>query len=166
MAIFPVRLFGDPCLREKSQSIAEVDKRIRIFSVDMAKTMYDYKGVGLAAPQVGVLKQIITVDMGQDNYSVFVNPVIKEHSKATETDEEGCLSVPDVHVPINRYAKVVVEALDLKGRKIVIEADEQLARVLQHEIDHLNGLSILDKTDSKSRQKAISEFMENHQHEA
>lgn len=166
MAIFPVRLFGDPVLRETSQPILELDKRIQILSADMAQTMYKGAGIGLAAPQIGVLKQIITIDMDQDNYVVYINPVIKESSRSTETEEEGCLCVPHIRVPVTRARKVVVEALDLQGRPVTVEADDLLARVLQHEIDHLRGQSILDRTDAKSRQQAIREFMENHQQEA
>jgi len=166
VAIFPVRLFGDPVLRETSQPILELDKRIQILSADMAQTMYKGAGIGLAAPQIGVLKQIITIDMDQDNYVVYINPVIKESSRSTETEEEGCLCVPHIRVPVTRARKVVVEALDLQGRPVTVEADDLLARVLQHEIDHLRGQSILDRTDAKSRQQAIREFMENHQQEA
>lgn len=166
MAIFPVRLFGDPVLRETSQPILELDKRIQILSADMAQTMYKGAGIGLAAPQIGVLKQIITIDMDQENYVVYINPVIKESSRSTETEEEGCLCVPHVRVPVTRARKVVVDALDLQGRPVTVEANDLLARVLQHEIDHLRGQSILDRTDAKSRQQAIREFMENHQQEA
>lgn len=166
MAIFPVRLFGDPVLRENSQPVQEVDKRIRTFSADMAETMYKCAGVGLAAVQVGVLKQIITIDMDADNYVVYINPEIQERSRAAETDEEGCLCVPHVQVPVTRAKKIVVKALDLQGRPLIIEADDLLARILQHEIDHLHGKTILDRTDDKSRRRAVREFLENDQKEA
>ncbi len=166
MAIFPVRIFGDPVLREKSLAVADLDKGIKVLSADMAETMYKSGGVGLAAPQVGILKQVITVDMGDDNYVVYLNPVIRERSRSSEVEDEGCLCLPSIHVPVNRAKKVVVEALDLKGRPVTIEAEDYLARVLQHEIDHLQGYTILEKTDAKSRQRAIREFMEKQRQEA
>ena len=161
MAVYPVRLFGDPVLREKSHQVDDLNKEIRALAVSMAETMHDASGVGLAAPQIGVLKQVIVIDMNEEGFVVYVNPVIKEMSKETETDEEGCLCLPDIRVPVKRPKRVVVEALDLKGRKVEIEADELLARILQHEIDHLRGHTILDRTDSEMRQKALREFMEN-----
>ncbi|MDP1808031.1 MAG: peptide deformylase [Actinomycetota bacterium] len=166
MAIFPVRLFGDPVLREKSHPVRELDKRIQVLSADMAQTMYKCAGVGLAAPQIGVLKQIITIDMDQDNYVVYLNPEIKESSRSEETEEEGCLCVPHIRVPVTRARKVIVKALDLQGRPLIIEAEDLLARILQHEIDHLHGQTILDKTDAKSRRRAVREFMENGRQEA
>src|SRR3990172_8878260 len=124
MAIFPVRLFGDPVLREKSNPIVELDRQIKTLSADMAQTMYEGAGIGLAAPQIGVLKQIITIDMGHDNYVVYINPVIKHVSNSKETDEEGCLCLPNIRVPIARPTKIVVDALDLQARAVTIEANE------------------------------------------
>jgi len=160
MAIFPIRIFGDPVLREKSLRVQEIDKKIKALSVDMAETMYKDAGIGLAAPQIGVLKQVIILDMGKDGYVVYVNPRIKEASRSKKTEEEGCLCLPNIQVPVSRSKKVIVEALDLQGRPVVIEADDLLARALQHEIDHLEGITILQKTDPQSKQTALREFME------
>jgi peptide deformylase len=159
MAIFPVRIFGDPILREKSYKIERIDLEVKELSRNMAQTMYEAAGIGLAAPQIGVLKSLIVVDMGGDNFVVYVNPMITERSKAQEVDDEGCLCLPGINVPVKRAQRVVVEARDLKGRPVKIEADDLLARILQHEIDHLEGHTILDRTDPKTRQKAVRKFL-------
>lgn len=160
MAVFPVRLFGDPVLRENALEVIKVNGDVKALAGNMAQTMYTGAGIGLAAPQIGVLKQVIVIDMGGDNFVVYLNPRIREHSKKGEVDDEGCLCLPEIRVPVRRYTRVVVDALDLKGRPVEIEADDLLARVLQHEIDHLLGKTILDKTDKKSRKQAIHEFMD------
>ena len=159
MAVFPVRFFGDPVLREKSEPVEELDGKIRVLSGNMAETMYKARGVGLAAPQIGVLKQVIVIDMGDDEFVAYINPLIIESSRSKDTEEEGCLCLPDIRVPVTRHKRVVVEALDLQGRPVTVEADEMLARILQHEIDHLDGKTILDTTDRKSREAALREFM-------
>lgn len=166
MAVLPIRIFGDPVLREKSAKVETIDKNLKAFSHDMAETMYNACGVGLAAPQIGVLKQVIVIDMGNEDFVVYINPRLVEASKSSETDDEGCLCMPDIRVPVSRSTRVVVDALDLLGRPVQIEAEDILARALQHEIDHLQGFTILDKTDLKSKRRAISEFMEKNSDEA
>jgi peptide deformylase len=165
MAIFPVRMFGDPILKEKTRKIDRIDAEIKELSRNMAETMREASGVGLAAPQIGVLKRLIVIDMSDKNFVVYVNPTIKERSKAEEVDDEGCLCLPGILVPVKRAQKVVVEARDLQGRRLTIEADDLLARILQHEIDHLEGHIILDKTDPQSRRKAVREFLTGHREE-
>ncbi|HEB12673.1 MAG TPA: peptide deformylase [Actinobacteria bacterium] len=166
MAIFPVKFFGDPVLREKSNIVEKISEDVRVLSTNMANTMYDACGIGLAAPQIGILRQVVVIDMDKNNYVVYINPTIVEISKSTEIEDEGCLCVPNISVPVKRAKSVVVKALDLKGRALDIEADDLLARILQHEIDHLNGLTILDRTDDKARKSAIQEFLEPKQQEA
>lgn len=160
MAIFPVRFFGDPVIKEKSLKVIELGNEVSILSRNMAETMYESQGIGLAAPQIGVLKQVIVIDMDDDGFVAYVNPKVVEYSKAQDVDDEGCLCLPDVRVPVKRSRKVVVRALDLKGREVEIEAEDMLARILQHEIDHLDGLTILERTDTGERRRAIQEFME------
>ncbi len=162
MAIFPVRIFGDPVIKEKSLRVIKLDKEVSTLSRNMADTMCEYKGVGLAAPQIGVLKQIIVINMDNEGFVAYVNPEIVEYSGPEEADEEGCLCLPDIQVLVKRSKNVVVKALDLVGREVELEAEDMLARILQHEIDHLNGLTILDRTDSAERRRAIGEFMERH----
>ena len=166
MPIFPVRLFGDPVLREKSKIIEDISDDVRVLATNMANTMYNACGIGLAAPQIGILRQIVIVDMDKDSFVVYINPTIAEISKGTEIEDEGCLCVPDISVPVKRAKRIVVKALDLKGRSLSIEANDLLARILQHEIDHLNGLTILDRTDEKARKNAIQEFLNPEQQEA
>jgi len=126
---------------------------------NMAETMTEGHGIGLAAVQIGILKQLIVISMDNQGFVAYVNPEIVERSTAEELDDEGCLCIPDVQVPIKRAQKVVVKAQDLKGRPVELEADDMLARVLQHEIDHLSGMTILDRTDKEERRRAIREFM-------
>ncbi len=160
MAVYPVRLFGDPILREKSIEVKGIDREIKVLARNMAHTMNEAYGVGLAAPQIGVLKQLIVIDMDEDGFAVYINPVIKERSKEETTEDEGCLCLPEIRVPVTRSEKVIVEALDMQGRTVVIEAGELLSRIFQHELDHLAGHTILDRTEPAARQIAIREFME------
>ena len=136
-------------LEEKSikdllwEEVDKIDDDIRILIRDMFETMYASDGVGLAAPQVGVSKRIAVVDVGQGP-QVFINPkIVRKEGK--EFFEEGCLSVPGVYLKLKRAKKVTVEALDKEGNKFRVEADGLLARCLQQEIDHLNGILILDR---------------------
>ncbi len=166
MALLTVKTFGDPILKERSKKVETIDMNIKTLSSGLAHTMYKYRGIGLAAPQIGVLKQVIVIDMDEENYVIYVNPVIDEVSKKTDVEEEGCLCLPGIQVPVRRSKNVVVSALDLKGRPVQIEAGDFLARILQHEIDHLAGLSIIDRTDQENRRRAIQEFMEAQDQEA
>lgn len=143
MAIRVIRKDGDEVLRKKSKAVDEVNDKIRLLLKDMADTLYKHNGVGLAAPQVGILKRVVVVDAG-DGLVELVNPVIR-----TETGEqvcvEGCLSVPGVWGEIVRPSHIVVEALDGNGNKFVIEGEGLLAEALSHEIDHLDGILFKDK---------------------
>ncbi|HLS90290.1 MAG TPA: peptide deformylase [Limnochordia bacterium] len=143
MAVLPLRFEGDPVLRAKARPVAKVTKRIQKLLKDMEETMYAADGVGLAAPQVGVLERLIVVDAGEGPIHI-VNPVL-EKGEGTDIDREGCLSIPGVYGYVERYARVVVSGLDPKGKPIRIDGDGLLARVLQHEIDHLDGILFIDK---------------------
>jgi peptide deformylase len=160
MAVLPIRVWGDPILKEKSLLISQLNKRVKDLAANMAETMFKAPGVGLAAPQVGVAKQIIVVRVGENKYTALVNPKIVSASKETVVEEEGCLSVPDVKVPVERHLSVKLEALDLKGETVVIEANELLARVFQHEIDHLQGLTIVDRTTSTERHRVFESILQ------
>lgn len=154
-----IRIFGDPILREKAKPVERVDKNVVNLARSMLETMREEKGVGLAAVQVGFLERIFVCDPG-DNPLVLINPEIIEVSKEKEVVEEGCLSLPRVTVNIARPKKVKVKALDLKGRVQIIEAEDLLARIIQHEIDHLNGNLILDRASKEERRKALMELSE------
>jgi peptide deformylase len=139
-----IHLLGSPVLRERSADVAAVDEGVRAFITDLFDTMRASKGVGLAANQVGVATRVCVVETDEQHRYALVNPVIVERD-GTVKDEEGCLSIPDIYGDVERSARVVVEALDENGKKQRIEATELLARAIQHEIDHLDGIMFLDR---------------------
>ena len=145
MAIRVVREDGDEILRKKSKVVEEVNDKIRQILDDMVETMHKYNGVGLAAPQIGLLKRLIVIDLYDDKGSIkLVNPeIIKE--KGEQEVEEGCLSFPNKYGKIVRPAQVTVLALDENGKEVKINAKGLLAQALSHEIDHLNGILFVDK---------------------
>lgn len=135
----------DPILRKKSREIDEIDDRIHTLLDDMIETMYDAEGVGLAAPQVGVLKRAIVIDIGEGLIEM-INPVIIE-ANGEQLESEGCLSVPGVVAKVTRPSHVVVEGLDREGKKIEVEGAGLLAKALCHEVDHLDGILFIDKAN-------------------
>jgi len=160
MAVLKIRKFGDLILKEKCIQIANIDYELEELVKNMAKTMYEAPGIGLAAPQVGVLKQLFICDIG-DGLQVYVNPKILA-IEGEDMDEEGCLSVPGINVPVKRAKKIKVVALNMNKKKVTFVANNLLlARAIQHEIDHLHGIIILDRTDSENRRRALSELNEN-----
>lgn len=147
VAILNIRTVGDPVLRSKTKKVSKITDRTRELLDNMAETMYDAPGIGLAAPQVGILQQIVVIDVEEGNGLIeLINPEIVSVSEEKVIFEEGCLSVPDKTGDVIRPKKVVVKALDRDGEKIEIEADNLLARAIQHEVDHLNGVLFIDKT--------------------
>lgn len=143
MAIRFIREDGDEVLRKKSKEVEVIDDRIKTLLSDMAETMYVANGVGLAAPQVGVLKRVVVIDVGEGLLEL-INPVIVNQD-GEQVDVEGCLSIPGVAGEVKRPAKVLVEALNPDGEKITVEGQELLAVALCHEIDHLDGVLFTDK---------------------
>ncbi len=134
----------DDVLRKKSKIVEKIDERTKTLIDDMIETMYHADGVGLAAPQVGILKRVIVVDVGEGVH-VLVNPeLIKQAGEAT--DYEGCLSVPGIKGQVTRPAEITVEGLNRDGKKIRMKASGLLARAICHEIDHLDGILFVDKT--------------------
>jgi peptide deformylase len=149
-----------PVLRGKAAEVdTEKDHDLRDLVRAMAETMYEENGIGLAAPQVGVDKRVIVFDV-DDRLAALCNPVIIEASDETAVDEEGCLSVPGVTVPIARSTRVVCAGQTVEGRDISVEATELLARVIQHEIDHLDGVLILDRAPAEIRKSIIKAYNE------
>lgn len=144
MAIREIRKKGDEILRKKSKPVREINDRINELIDDMLDTMYDADGVGLAAPQVGVLKRICVIDVGEGPI-VLINPEKVEESKEQVQAVEGCLSIPGVYGEVKRPVRVVVKALDRKGEPFTVEGTGMLARALCHEIDHLDGILFEDK---------------------
>lgn len=152
-----IRKFGDPVLREPARDIEEVTDLHRRLAADMLETMRIAPGVGLAGPQVGVLERIFVWEVG-DRHGAVINPVITERSEETFSDDEGCLSIPGVFFPVERSLTVTVEGLDETGDPIKIEAEEFLARVFQHEIDHLDGVLFIDRLTEELRREALTEI--------
>ncbi|RMC97005.1 peptide deformylase [Clostridium autoethanogenum] len=147
MALRTVRKYGDSILRKKSRKVEEINERIHVLLDDMEETLYEEDGVGLAAPQVGVLKRVIVIDVGEGILKL-VNPEVT-YSEGKAVDIEGCLSIPGSEGEVERPKKVKVKALNEKGEEIVIEGEDLLARALCHEIDHLNGILFIDKIIKK-----------------
>lgn len=143
MSVLEIRKAGEKVLKEKSLPAAKIDRKIKQLLDDMVKTMYAADGVGLAAPQVGVSLRIVVIDVG-DGLIELINPIITE-TEGLESGTEGCLSVPGVYGDVERFAKVTVEALDRAGKKIQISGSGLLARALQHEIDHLEGVLFIER---------------------
>ena len=146
MAIRNIRTYGDEILTKRAKEVEEIDERTKELIEDMIETLHKNNGVGLAAPQVGVLKRIIVIDIYEEGTDVFVliNPEIIK-TKGEQTVEEGCLSFPNQFAKILRPAEVTVKALDKDGKKVKLVGKDLLAQVLSHEIDHLNGELFIDK---------------------
>ncbi|MGH9163922.1 MAG: peptide deformylase, partial [Acidimicrobiales bacterium] len=147
---------GDPVLRQPTTPVANIDGSLVRLVDDMIETMYDAPGVGLAANQVGVQKRVFVWDIG-DGPGVAVNASLAGHD-GEWTYDEGCLSVPGLYWPIIRPQQVVLTALDLDGHEFVVEADEMLARVFLHEVDHLDGHLLLERLDADQRKEALREL--------
>ena len=159
MAIFPIRTFGDPVLRVRTERVEVFDGALRRLADDMIETMYDAPGVGLAAPQIGVSKRICVFDAG-DGPKVLVNPEIVETSGTWEFDE-GCLSVPGHFWAIERPAYARAVGQDLDGAPVEYAGEELLGRVLQHETDHLNGMLLIERLDRPTRKAALRDLRNN-----
>ncbi|GAB3629559.1 Peptide deformylase 1 [Pandoraea terrae] len=163
MALLNILQYPDPRLHKVAKPVAEVDDRIRKLVADMAETMYDAPGIGLAATQVDVHEQVIVMDLSEtrDELRVFINPEILWRSDEQKTYEEGCLSVPGVYDEVQRAERVRVRALDEKGERFEIDADDLLAVCIQHEMDHLKGrvfveyLSPLKRNRIKQKMKKL-----------
>jgi peptide deformylase len=150
----------NPALRQRAYDVDPAsDRSLRSLVRSMAKTMYDAPGVGLAATQVGVHKRVVVFDL-EEGLIAMCNPQIVERSDELETDEEGCLSLPGITVPVSRAARCVCEATDLKGEAFKIAAEGMLARVLQHEVDHLDGVLIIDRATPEDRLAAVRRYRE------
>lgn len=145
MAIRNLRYEGDEILKKRSREVEVIDDKIKELAKDMMETMHKWDGLGLAGPQVGVLKRIIVIDLYEDGMQfTLINPVIVKE-KGTQEVEEGCLSFPNKFGKVERPKEVVVEALDIDGNKVKLKAKDLLAQALCHEIDHLNGILFTEK---------------------
>ena len=154
-----IRMFGDPVLKTRASPAESFDGSLSNLAEDMLATMREHEGVGLAANQVGRLKRILVAALEEDEF-VLVNPVVEEAAETTEKELEGCLSIPGIQVEVERPTAITVSGQDASGSPLKIEASGLLARILQHEIDHLDGVLILDRTDRESRKAAMREMRE------
>ena len=160
-ALAQVRQFGDPVLKAKAVPVERFDDQLRAEVARMAGIMGDAIGVGLAATQLGVMHRVLIYKVGEDGLlAALVNPELEWAGEAAEEAEEGCLSLPGVHVDVERPVRVRVRARDEHGDKLVIEASGLEARVIQHEMDHLDGVLILDRIPRGARKEAMRELRE------
>jgi peptide deformylase len=154
-----MRTFGDPVLKTRAAPVEDFDDALERLAEEMLATMREQEGVGLAANQVGRLKRILVAAVEDDEY-VLVNPVIEEASETTTSGPEGCLSIPGIQVVVERPTVIKISGRDVSGEPIKIEVEGLLARIFQHEVDHLDGVLILDRTDRASRKAAMREWRE------
>jgi peptide deformylase len=155
MAVRPVRIYGDPVLRQKALEVVGVDGTVRELIADMRETMHAYHGVGLAGNQVGVLQRVLVVEVPLADETraeyALINPVLDRRDGA-ESGEEGCLSIPGIYEDVRRSQRVRVRALDEHGKPVEFIAEGYLARALQHEVDHLDGVLFVDRLSPLKRQ--------------
>lgn len=163
-APYAIRFFGDPVLKTVCTDVESIDSTTIKLAADMMTTMYNAPGVGLAANQVGMRKRIFTYDAG-DGPNTIVNPTIVEALGEWAYDE-GCLSVPGLNFNIVRPKTVTLHGLDLDGNELIIKADEFLARIFQHEVDHLNGFLLLDRLDADQKKRALKTLRDRQLREA
>jgi peptide deformylase len=154
-----IRTFGDPVLKSRATPVKDFDESLEHLAEEMMRVMREAEGVGLAANQIGRLKRIFVAAHEDEEYAI-VNPVIEERSEITEKDIEGCLSIPETRVEVERPTVVTVSGQGPSGEPVRVEAEGLLARIFQHEIDHLDGVLILDRTDRESRKNAMREMRE------
>jgi peptide deformylase len=155
--LLPIRVFGDPVLKEDSRGVETFDDALKDLAANMLVTMYDAPGVGLAGPQIGRAIRLIVWDDGENGPQAMANPVLSGH-EGEQTEEEGCLSVPGLYFPVQRALRVRADGHDLEGNPMTVEGEGLLARILQHETDHVEGTLILDRLSKEDRAKAMAEI--------
>lgn len=156
LALSQIRQYGDPALRLVAHDVENFDDDLRRLVERMTLLMHEAQGVGLAATQVGVLRRILVFTATGEETRALVNPAVVDRTKETAFDEEGCLSLQGVRVPVERALGLTIEGKDENGDDVRYELDEYEARVVQHEIDHLDGVLIIDRTDDEHRKAALS----------
>jgi peptide deformylase len=157
VAVLRIRTFGDPVLRQRTAEAGSVGELHRTLAIDMIDTMREAPGVGLAGPQVGVLERMFVWEVEGEQGGV-VNPVIVGRSDEIVTEEEGCLSLPGLYYPVQRSVHVVVQGIDQEGATVRLDTDGLLARVCQHEIDHLDGILFIDRLPDELRKDALTKL--------
>jgi peptide deformylase len=162
MAIRPILIIPDKRLRTVADEIGDIDDEIKTLAKDMLDTMYDAPGIGLAAPQIGVLKRIVVMDLAKDDEKpdpiVMINPEILKFGEETVVTEEGCLSIPELYYEVERPSTVTVRYTDLDGKEVTRDAGDRLAICVQHELDHLDGVLYIDYLSRLKRERVIKKF--------
>lgn len=156
LALAQIRQYGDPALRLVAHEVEDFDDDLRRLVERMTVLMHEAQGVGLAATQVGVLRRLFVFEPAEDGPRAVVNPVVVERNDETATDDEGCLSLQGVRVPVARSVELTIEGKDENGEDVRYELDAYGARVVQHELDHLDGVLIIDRTDDEHRKEALA----------
>lgn len=170
MAIREIRILGDPVLREPAQEVVDLHEDVKVLVNDMLETMYHAEGIGLAAPQVGISTRVIVVDLrGADEDTVglvaLVNPRVVESSRKKDRAPEGCLSIPGMEEVVERPSSVTVEGLDPDGEPVSMAVSGLLARALQHEIDHLDGVLFIDRVSPLKRRMLLRKWQKSREEE-
>lgn len=171
MAVRRILLLGEKDLRVPGVEVEAFDDELRALVEDMLETMYYAEGIGLAAPQIGISRRVCVLDLQNEDEPeagrwVFVNPVVVESSKEEEKASEGCLSIPEMEDVVTRSARVTVRGFDAEGESIEVEAEGLLARALQHEIDHLDGVLFIDRLSAFKRRALLKKWKKSQQEEA
>jgi peptide deformylase len=159
VALRSIRLFGDPVLTTPAEPVIDFDKSLRNLVRDLTETMLDAPGAGLAAPQIGVSLRVFAYDV-DDRVGHLVNPVLVDTSDEQQDGDEGCLSFPGLYWPCKRAARVVAKGFDVNGEPVVVDGTEMMARCVQHEIDHLDGILFIDRLDPEQRKIAMRQIRE------
>lgn len=160
MAVQPIRLFGDPVLTTRADEVTTFDKELRNLVRDLAETMLDAPGVGLAAPQIGVSLRVFTYHVDDEQYGHLINPVIKTLGDEDMDGDEGCLSLPGLSFPTVRRQRVIATGVNMHGEPVTVEGEDLLARCVQHEVDHLDGILFIDRLDPEQRKAAMRAIRE------
>ena len=159
MAIQPIRLFGDPVLRSRATEVTSFDKELRKLVADLTDTMLDAPGAGLAAPQIGVSLRVFTYDVdGLTGH--LINPTFEKIGEEEQLGPEGCLSIPGMSWDCRRHLHVVAHGMNMYGEPVRLDGTEMLARCVQHETDHLDGVLFIDRLDAETRRLAMREIRE------
>jgi peptide deformylase len=156
LALAQVRQYGDPVLRMRAHEVTSFDEDLQRLATRMKQLMHDARGVGLAATQVGILQRVFVFQKGEDDVVAVVNPTLSDLSDETEIEDEGCLSIQGVTMPVERHLRVSLEGKDEEGNDLRFELEGHPARVAQHELDHLDGTLILDRTTDEARKEALA----------
>jgi peptide deformylase len=159
MTVRPVRLFGDPVLLTRADEVTDFDRQVRRLVKDLTQTLRDQRGAGLSAPQIGVGLRVFVFDV-DDVRGHLINPVLDFPDEAEQDGPEGCLSFPGLYYDVRRRLNTVASGYDSDGRPVRVVGDQQLARCLQHETDHLDGVLFIDRMDGPTRKRAMREIRE------